>query len=92
MSLWKIVYQSVPYNSTSPRALIVEAETQEAAYIVAYDHLTRTGIAVSASSARLDLGISDRILQAGGVDFSSGDCHVRTIEPYAPKVAGKVVV
>jgi hypothetical protein len=88
---WKVIYQSTPYNYTAPSTLVVEAETREDAYVVAYDHLTRTGIAVSTESAHYDLKISVPSLEAKGVPFASGDCHIRSIEPHSLKAIGKVI-
>jgi len=43
MKEWKVTYQDVPYNFTTPHVLIIEAETEADARETAQDHLTRKG-------------------------------------------------
>lgn len=51
MPTWKVIYQDVPFNYTQPHVLIVPgAPTKAAAFAIAYDTLTRMGLAVGGIS------------------------------------------
>lgn len=95
---WQIIYQNVPYNYTSPRTLVIEADSQEAALVTAYDHLVRSGMAISVDSVAYDLRDHAPLMDWSAVKAlgwpirsTQGDTHIRSIEPHLAKSSGKVL-
>jgi hypothetical protein len=96
---WKVIYQNTPYNYTSPRTLVIEAESREAALVTAYDHLTRKGFSVPIDSVGYNLNQTnepklnwDKVRSLGWpTEPTNGDTHIRSLTEHAPVVIGRVM-
>lgn len=89
---FRITYQDVPFNYTTPHVLVIEAESKEQAFVTAYDHLTRAGHSVfsypeTGNRSNLDM---PTIWFMGVPKDSHGSTFIRGIEVYAVAVLGKV--
>jgi hypothetical protein len=92
MTQWKIVYQSTPFAYTAAASMVIEAESKEAAFAVAYNHLTRGGSPVNAYGDKLsELGLDAATVYSYGVPNEYGACHVKAITEYKITAPGKVV-
>lgn len=107
MKRFSIIYQSTPYNYTSPSTLVIEAETKVDAFVTAYDHLSQRGETVDTHELKYgsysdDYNTTNRAsmitkdeakeIMAAGVPALSGNVRIRHIEEYVVKPKGKVVL
>ncbi len=90
---WKVVYQKVPYNYTDPATLVIRAESREAAFATAYDHLSRRGNGVYVHAGDITkLGVdADAVFALGVPTHNDGRVHILRIDEHAVKVTGTVV-
>lgn len=94
MKRWKVTYQAVPYNYTTPGVLLIEAETPAEAFAVAYDALTNRGLAVYPEipgNCGIDAGEVQKLGVPGWLDTPTGNVHIRRIEEHKVNVQGRVI-
>ena len=90
---WKIVHQMTPLAYTAKESLVVETPSKEAAFAVAYDHLTRRGSPVRGEDEWLrNLGLDVEAVRSFGVPNEYGSTHIQWVSEYNITAQGRVVI